>query len=146
MAIKNKENNELPQYMENQDYLANLYVMKCYMVTMLVFTAAFVLNLLGIFIVEQKLMWRAYIPSLIIFVVVCIVSKVVSLSNRQLKYFILFSIISMFTIAGVFITYHVVLVSLFPFLYAALYSSKRVMGYVCILAVLSTIITAFSKW
>ena len=54
-------------YFENQEYIANRYVMKCFSVTMLVFTITFVLNILNIFIIQQELMMKAYIPSVIIY-------------------------------------------------------------------------------
>ena len=144
-GIKRK-NDDISVYIENQEYTANSYVMKCFAVSMIIYTVAFVLNLLGIFIIEQKLMWQAYIPSLFIYFTVYLVSKHVSLSNKKMKYFILFNVIFMFTIAGVFITYHMVLVSLIPFLYATLYSSRRVMRYVCTLTVISTIIIVYGGY
>lgn len=110
------------------------------------FHRLFLMNILGIFIIAQNLMWRAFIPSIIIYFVVFLTSKRVPLSNRKMKYFILFSIITVFTVTGVFITYHVVLVSLLPFLYATLYSSKKVMRYVYILTVISTLITVYGGY
>ena len=60
-----------------------------------------------------------------------------------MKYVLLFGNITIFTIAGVFITYHVILVPLLGFLYATLYSSKKMLYYVYILTVISTIITVY---
>ena len=143
---RNRKNDDIAIYIEDQEYIANNYVMKCFTVTILIYTAALLLNLIGVFVIEQGLMLRGYIPSLCIYLVVLVVSKYVSLSSPGMKYFILFSIISVFTIAGVFITYHVVLVALLPFVYATLYSSKRVMHYVCILTVLSTVIIVYGGY
>ena len=141
-----RKSEDIAIYIENQESVANRYVMKCFTVTMLVYMLAFVLNLLGIFVIEQGLMRKAFIPSLLIYIFVCIITKIVSLSNPRLKYFILFHIMLFFTVTGVFITYHVVLVSLLPFLYAALYSSKKVMRYVYILTVFSTIAIVYGGY
>ena len=141
-----RQSDDIAIYIEDQEYIANKYVMKCFMVTMLVYTATLLLNLMGIFVIEQRLMLGGYIPALCIYLAVLAVSKYVSLSNPGMKYFILFSHIAVFTIAGVFITYHVVLVTLFPFAYATLYSSKRVMRYVYILTVLSTVIVIYGGY
>jgi len=128
---------------ENQEVVANIYVMRCFAVTMIVFTVAFVLDLLGIFVVDQKLMIKAYVPSIIIYLIVYFVSKLIPSSSRKKKYVILTGIIIIFTLMGVFITYHVVLVALLPFLYATLYSSKKIMNYVYVLTVVSTIIVVY---
>lgn len=144
MGSRNKS--DISIYLENKEIAANKYVMKCFTITMLVYATALILNLLGIFVIEQSLMWKGFIPSLIIYCVVVIVTKMVPMDNPGMKYFILFSIIMLFTITGVFITYHVVLASLLPFLYAALYSSKPVMRYVYLLTVLSTIVVVYGGY
>ena len=136
-------NDEISSYIKDQEAIANNYVMKCFTVTMMVYTVTFILNLIGIFVINQGLMRKAYIPSVIIYVIVWMVTRSISMSNKKMKYFILFSIILMFTITGVFITYHVVLVLLLPILYAVLYSSKPVMRYVYILTIISTIIIVY---
>lgn len=152
-SVKDKSKNTVQQssddinvYMEDKEYIANKYVMKCFGVTILVYTAAFLLNLLGIFIIDQRLMIMGYIPSMIIYLVIYTVSKFVSLSNKKMKYFLMLSIILVFTIAGVTITYHVVLAALLPFLYATLYSSKHVMRYVYVLTVISTFIVVYGGY
>ena len=78
-----------------------------------------------------------------IYVPLLIVSKFISKSNRILKYIILAGNIALFTIGGIFITYHVVLVPLLGFLYATLYSSRKMLNYVYVLTVVSTIITVY---
>ncbi|MDD6798505.1 MAG: response regulator [Clostridia bacterium] len=143
---KDIKNENVSEYIENQDYIANKYTMKCFMVTMLVFTAIFILNQLGIFIIREKIMWEAFFPSLLIYFLAYIVAKIVPLSNKKMKYFLMFCITLVFTIAGVFLTYHVVLLSLFPFLYATLYSSKPMMRFVCFLTVISTIIIVYGGY
>lgn len=144
-SIRGK-NEDIAEYITDQERIANAYLMKCFRVTIVVYSVAFLLNLLGIFIIDQQLMMRGYFSSLIIYVIVYCVYKRVSADNRMMKYFILFSVISFFTIAGVFITYHVVLATLLPFLYGTLYSSKRVMKYVYILTVVSTIIDVYGGY
>ena len=137
---------EIAVYMEDREFVANTYVMRCFFVMMVIFTLTFVLNLTGIFVIEQKLMICAYIPSILIYGIIYAVTRVVSLSDRRTKYFILFSVVTVLTIMGVFITYHVVLASLLPILYAMLYSSKRIMRYVYGLTVLSTVIVVYGGY
>ena len=133
-------------YSGNQEYIANTYVMRCFTVTMLVYLATFLLNLVGIFTIEQELMWKAFLPTVIVYLIVQVVSRFVSLSDRKTKYFILTSIISVFTITGVYLTYHIILISLLTFLYATLYSSKKVMRYVFAMTVISIFIVVYGGY
>lgn len=141
-----KDNDDISVYIRDQECVSNAYVLRCFSVTMLVYTLTFLLNVLGIFVIEQRLMLQGYIPSLIIYLIVYFATKFVDSSNRKLKYFVLGSIILVFTITGVFLTYHVVLVTLLPFLYATLYSSQKVMRYVYFLTVISTIIIVYGGY
>lgn len=137
---------DISGYIKDREHIANSYVMRCFSVTMIVFTVMFLLNLVRIFVVDQKLMMSAYIPSLIIYLVMCIAEKKIASTNWFKKYLILFSIVLVFTNIGVFLTYHGVLVTLLPFLYATIYSSKRVLNYVYVLTVISTIIIVYGGY
>ena len=137
---------EISVYIEDRESVANMYVMRCFFVMLLTFTIAFILNLAGIFVIEQKLMIRAYIPSVVIYGIVYAITRVISLSDRRTKYFILASVVTVLTIMGVYITYHVVLASLLPILYAMLYSSKKIMRYVYCLTVVSTFIVVYGGY
>ncbi len=142
-----KENmDDISVYIEDREYIANKYVMKCFFITMLFFIVSFVLNILNIFVVNQQVMESGFYPSLIIYFIIYLVTKKVSLSDERVKYFILFGVMVVYTIMGVTITYHVVLTSLLPLLYATLYSNKRVMHYVYVMTVLSTIVIVYGGY
>jgi hypothetical protein len=49
-----KIKNELLTYVENKEYTANLYTMRCFTIAMLVYLIAFLLNVLDIFIIDKK--------------------------------------------------------------------------------------------
>jgi len=138
-----RKNDDIEVYIEDREYIANKYVMKCFTLTMLLYSLAFALNVLDIFIVDKRIMLEGYVPSMVIYVLVFLVTKKVSLSNTKTKYFILTSTVLVFTIMNMSITYHVILLALLPFLYTMLYSSKKVMRYVFILTVLSTVISVY---
>ena len=66
MENQAKRKDEISVYIENQEYMANTYVMKCFSVMMALYTLTVILNLLNIFIVDTKLMLGGYIPSVLI--------------------------------------------------------------------------------
>lgn len=103
-----RKNQEIDIYIENQEYIANNYVMKCFSVYMILYTGLFIVNQMSIFTIDKKLMMLAYIPSLIIYFFTCLITKRLSMSHSSMKYIILFCFMSVSTITGVFLTYHVV--------------------------------------
>ena len=141
-----RNNDEISVYLEDREYIANKYVMKCFSVTMLLYFITFLLNVFGIFIIDKSIMRMGFIPATIIYFFVLFITKKVSLSDNRIKFFILFNVVLVFTIIGMTITYHVVLIAILPFLYATLYSSKYVMRYVYGLTVVSTIVVVYGGY
>lgn len=137
---------EISVYIENREYIANKYVMKCFFITMLFYIVSFTLNLLEIFVVNKEVMAKGFFPSLIIYSIIYLVTQKVSLSDARVKYFIISGVMVVYTIMGVTITYHVVLASLLPFLYGTLYSSKNIMRYIYFLTVISTLIIVYGGY
>ena len=137
---------DISAYIDNREYIANKYVIKCFSVTMLIYTTAFLLNVLNIFVVDQKIMRSGYIPALSIYLLLVIGLKGRDLSNEKIKYILLFTVVVVHTIMCVSLTYHVVLVTLIPILYATLYSSRKVIPYLYILTVLSTIVVVYGGY
>ena len=136
----------ISNHIQDQEYTANKYVMRCFTVTLFVFALTFFLNLIGVFVIEQKLMVCAFVPFVVVYLLVLLVTRLVPLSNRKIKYFMLFSIAVSFTIIGIFITYHVILIPALLFLFATLYSSRVVMFYAYVLTTVSTIITVYGGY
>lgn len=146
MGTVREKRDDIAVYIEDREYIANQYVMKCFFITMVFYVVSFVLNLMEIFVVDKQVMASGFFPSLIIYCIMLFCSKKVSLSNEKVKYYILFAMMVVYTIMGVTITYHVVLVSILPLLYATLYSSKRVMRYIYVLTVISTIVIVYGGY
>lgn len=144
--MEQKGYDDINTYIDNTEYTANRYVMRCFTVTMIVYLATFLLNLFDIFTIEQILMIKAFVPSLVIYLIMLVIYKVGKPSDKWIKYLLLSSSIIVFMISGIFITYHSVLVTLLPFLYATLYSNKRLMWFVYILSVVSTIAQVYGGY
>ena len=62
----------------NQEYMANMYVMRCFSVTMIVYFTTFILNQVNVFIIEKHLMWKAFVPSVLIYLLAQLVSRKMS--------------------------------------------------------------------
>ena len=136
-------NDDISVYIEDREQVANKYVLRCFTVTLTIYAIAFVLNMLDIFVVDKAIMIKSFIPSAIIYLVILLVSRRAPLSKPQFKYYLMAGVLVVYTIMGVYITYHVTLLAILPFLYAALYSSKRIMSYVYVLTVFSTFVVVY---
>ena len=146
MQKSNKLNDDISVYIEDREQVANKYVMRCFTVTLSIYAIAFVLNMLDIFVVDKAIMIKSFIPSLIIYIIIFIVSKRAPMSKPQFKYFLMFGVLVVYTIMGVYITYHVTLLAIMPFLFATLYTSKRIMTYVYIMTVFSTFVVVYGGY
>ncbi len=144
MNIQKKEHKN--NFQNDREYIANTYVMKCLTVSMIIYFMTLILNLLNIFIIDQSLMLLGFLPSLFIYLIMHLIIGRVSLSDPITKYLVLFCGVLMYTIIGVTITYHVVLIALLPILYATLYTSQKVMRYVFGLTVLSTLVVVYGGY
>lgn len=132
--------------LNKQEQKINDYVIHCFFVVLVVFFIVFLLNVLDIFVVEQTLVTLGFFSTLLLYSLSFLASRTFLKESKWLKYFILFCVITFVTVAGVFLTYHTVLISILPFLYATAYSSKPVMRYVYILSIISTIIIVYGGY
>lgn len=144
--VKLKKRDEFSVYIEDREYTANKYVMHCFAVSMIIYCVAYLLNLAEIFIIDRSVMNSGFFPTITVFAIVYLITKKVSLSNEKTKYLIMTGMIVAYTLLGASITYHVVLISVIPFLCASLYSSKRMLWFVYILTVISTFVVVYGGY
>ena len=135
---------DITVYIENRESIANKYVMKCFSVSMLIYISSFILDMLGVFTIDKVIMAKGFIPSAVIYLIIYFLYK--KTSGPKLKYFIITSIMIVYTLMGVTATYHVVLVAILPFLCTTLYSSKKIMRFVYITSVLSTFVVVYGGY
>ena len=137
---------DISAYVTDKERTANQYVLRCFTITMVIYTIAVILNWLNIFIINQTIVNVGYCASVLIYIVALIIIRKLSLSNEKTKYFLLFCVILVCTILGIALTYHVILISALPFLYAVLYSSRKVMRYTYRLTVISTVFVVYGGY
>ena len=73
--IMHKREN-IDKYIEDKEYIANTYVMRCFFISMIVYFIAFLLNILDIFIVDKKIMLSGFIPSVFIYLTMLLIESV----------------------------------------------------------------------
>lgn len=122
---------------------ANKAVAKVMRITFLIFTVVFLLNVVGIFIVDMKTMLAAYIGGSILLWIPTLVVNVGKQQGRYVKYLLTFCAVAFTTIATSTLGYHVVLIFIYAIAIASLYFSKRIN---VITTILSVIGVSVGQW
>ena len=65
---------------------ANIVVAKIFLITFLLFTVVFLLNVLGVFVIYQPAMILAYVSSSVLLLSPLLINKLVQTSSKYLKY------------------------------------------------------------
>lgn len=97
------------------------------------------LNLLGIFIVDMKMLLVAVISSIIIYMLPTLIYNILGIHKGWVRYVILFLLVISSGVEYAILSYHVILMLSFPLFVACLYSKKRYIAYVSALTVLMLI-------
>ena len=109
------------------DEASNRFNLKSLLFIAVIFVFIWVMNLLGIFINDVQLFWKAAIFIGPIILAVCLYFRIAGYSRPEGKYILLIALVLTINITYVFLTYHIVLVLLFPMVFAALYRRKKIM-------------------
>ena len=109
------------------DEASNRLNMKTLLFIVVIFVFIWVMNLLGIFINDTQLFWKAAIFIGPIILAAYLYFAIAGYGRPEGKYVILTAIILAINVTYVFLTYHITLVLVFPLIFAALYRKKKVL-------------------
>ena len=104
---------------------ANLIVAKVMRITFVIFSLVYLLNVLGIFIVDQTIMTIAYIGGAILLWLPTIFAKMVDEQAAWIKYVNVLCAAIFVMLLSTTLTYHVVVIYVYPIAIASLYFSKK---------------------
>lgn len=105
---------------------ANRVVANVMLITFCVFTLIYILNLSGVFVIDDFYMNIAYFSGSIILILPKIINMIFGTSSGKLKYiYVTLSAIFLMILTSI-LTYHVVVLYVFPIAIGALYFSRKV--------------------
>lgn len=104
---------------------ANLIVAKVMRITFVIFTVVYALNLMGIFVVDNTIMTLAYIGGGILLWVPTIMVSFLKMEKGFVKYICVICSALFVMLLSATLTYHVVVIYVYPIAIASLYFSKR---------------------
>lgn len=125
---------EKNSFLVEQEKRANKLAAQVMQVTFLFFTVAFIMNLVGIFIVDKTIMAVAYVAGSIMLIIPSLLIMKFRMNSNFIKYLVVIGAVCFVTLLSTTLTYHVVVLYVYPIAIASLYFSKK-------LNVISTVMT-----
>jgi len=134
------------EYLKDFELSANSFTLKAIGFTAALFGVVWLLNLLGVFIVEQSIMNAGFFGSVLIIIVTFAVARGMGLGNARTKYFALFFATLTFQFIAVMLTYHALLITIFPILLSVQYRSKKVIRFAYITTIIGHIFNVYGGY
>lgn len=104
---------------------ANLLVAKVMRSTFVIFTLIYLLNVIGIFVVDKGIMTVAYIGGSCLLLFPTLLTNILKRDNGYIKYLDVACASIFITLLSITLTYHVVAIYVYPIAIASLYFSKK---------------------
>ena len=114
---------------------ANRIVARVMFVTFIIFTFIYLLNVAGIFIIEPWVMNTAYVLSAIVLLIPTVLVNLLKWESGAVKYISVVGAALFITVISITLTYHVVVLYVYPIAIAGIYFSKK-------LNIIATVLTA----
>lgn len=121
---------------EEGEALRNRFTFKCQVIMTVIVGFAVILNILDIFIIQDKLMYYSLIGCSICTLISWIIVKLMA-DKPKTKYLLMIIMVLFVTILGSFLTYHIVLVSVIPILCSAQYKDNKLINFAYVISVIS---------
>ena len=104
---------------------ANKLVAKVMRITFIIFTLIYVLDLVGVFTVEKGIMTIAYVGGSALLLLPTLLVNILKQEGGYIKYINVIGATILITLLSITLTYHVVVMYVYPIALASLYFSKR---------------------
>ena len=114
---------------------ANRYTVVCLIITYFIMGVMWILNLLGIFIVQKSLMNYGFFLLSVVMLILVALCNLAGYDKPWLKYIILTFAVLMTTVLSIALTYHMIIACVLPLIYAIQYSDKKLLFYTYALSV-----------
>lgn len=128
---------------DSKDFMANLYSVRCYFFCLLADTFCLILNLTGIFVVDQKIFVTSYLMVLALSIIFMILLMTLGLEHSGTKYVCVIVFCVLTTIAGITLTYHTLILITIPIVLAGLYSNKKLPLFAYLMALVTIFLSVY---
>lgn len=130
-------------HIKSNEAVANKYLINSMSITILVLIFVWVLNILGIFRVDNTVMAGSVLICIAVYALGMGCWCILGINKSCVKYLMILWAVIIVTIFASGLTFHALVATVLPILFCTLYSSKRMMAFTYILMVLSTIAVVY---
>ncbi len=139
--MSNRTFNEIIQKNEKD---ANRVVANVMLIVLFIFTFVYILNLSGIFVIDSIYMNTAYFSGSIVLILPKIINIIFGTSSKKLKYiYVTLSALFLMILTSI-LTFHVVVLYVFPIAIGAFYFSKKLTYFSAVITSVVTVIGQFT--
>ncbi len=136
---------KIKKRIDEDEIASNRFTLKCMVIMTLIIAATVVLNVLDIFIIQSRLMFVSFGGCIACTALAAIV--VALMPDKPVTKYILLTLMVIFvTILGIFLTYHIVLVSVIPILCSAQYKNNKLIMFSYFVTVVSIVIIVMAGY
>lgn len=121
----NRKTKESSEVLVQNEKKANKAVAKVMRITFLLYTLVFLLNVIGVFVIDMKIMVTAYLLATVFLWVPTLLVNVMKLEEAWVKYVITVAAVCFVTVSVITLTYHVVVLYIYAVAIASLYFSRK---------------------
>ena len=132
--------------LRNQEIKSNMRTLTGFMWMMIAITLMWLLTLVRFFDVNAEVFSKAYIMSAILLIPIVYIYFRSDISKPWVKYFLIASICIISAIIASFLTFHVVLVYVFPLLLAVQYRERKVLWAALIMDITGVVISSLTGY
>ncbi|MBQ9764879.1 MAG: hypothetical protein IJW18_01620 [Lachnospiraceae bacterium] len=104
---------------------ASSIVAKVMLITFIIFILVYILNLVDVFIVEDSIMTIAFVSGSIFLLLPTLITNILKVQKDFLKYLYVICAVIFVTLLSTTLTFHVVVIYVYPIAIASLYFSKK---------------------
>ncbi|MCQ2104059.1 MAG: diguanylate cyclase [Fibrobacter sp.] len=133
-------------YLKEFELSANRFTLKAIGFTAILFGLVWILNMLGIFIVDDSIMNTGFFGCIIINVITFAVCRAMGLGNSRTKYVAIFFATLSVEFVGVMLTYHALLITALPILLSVQYRNKKVILFSYVMTALGHVVNVYGGY
>lgn len=131
---------------EPKESTQNIYVFRFICCCMFLYTIEFILNELGIFIVDKYIFRSGYLIAVILAIIYIFLLIHFEFKNDVTKYIGITALTLIIAVANITLTYHMTVTITLPLIVAGMYSSKRVNRYTFIMVMISIVVITYGGY
>lgn len=122
---------------------ANKFSIKCQFMTMIFPFITWILNCMGVFIVDRRLMAVSLLSSLLVTVATVVICEMLGMYNRMTKYFAMAGIVIAIFVQSSALTYHMYILVVLPIIYSLMYGNRKLVYYTFGLSMIGIMLSVY---